>query len=155
MFLQTITWPRDRAATESTAPSAASTPKSSFILQDISVRFPENELTLICGRLGSGKTLMLLALLGEADLLAGQLICPRSAPDAMAQFKEGDAEIKDEDWIVKQMTAYVPQAAWLQNDSIKRNILFGLPMNEARYEATLAACSLTSDLKVLEDGDET
>ena len=42
---------------ESTAPSAASTPKSSFILQDLTLAMPENELTLICGRLGESISL--------------------------------------------------------------------------------------------------
>lgn len=55
---QTITWPRDRAASESgslsrSAPSASSTPKTSFTLQDISLSFPQGELSLICGRLGA------------------------------------------------------------------------------------------------------
>ena len=55
----TLTWPHDRNAT-SLAPSAASTPKHKFILVDLSLNFPEGELSLICGKLGSGKTLLLL-----------------------------------------------------------------------------------------------
>lgn len=66
----------------------------------------ESSLPLI----GSGKTLLLLALLGEADLLAGQLVCPRSAPDAMTTFNANPTE---EDWIVRNVSAYVPQSAWL------------------------------------------
>lgn len=41
------------------------------------------------------------------------------------------------------------------NDSVRNNILFGLPFRKERYEKTLAACSLTSDLAILEDGDST
>lgn len=55
----TITWPQDRAGA-STAPSAASTPKQKFVLVDLSLEFPKGELSLICGKLGSGKTLLLL-----------------------------------------------------------------------------------------------
>ena len=55
----TLTWPQDRNAS-STAPSAASTPKHKFVLVDLSLNFPQGELSLICGKLGSGKTLLLL-----------------------------------------------------------------------------------------------
>ena len=55
----TVTWPRDRN-TSSLAPLAAPTPKHNFILVDLSLNFPQGELSLICGKLGSGKTLLLL-----------------------------------------------------------------------------------------------
>lgn len=52
-----------------------------------------------------------LALLGEADVLAGQVLCPRSPPDVLASFSEKAAA--PEDWVVKGVCAYVPQAsAW-------------------------------------------
>ncbi|KII87771.1 hypothetical protein PLICRDRAFT_92667 [Plicaturopsis crispa FD-325 SS-3] len=146
----TITWPQDRSQ-QSAAPSAAPTPRHKFILQDISLQFPRGELSLICGKLGSGKTLLLLALLGEADLLTGQSMCPRSPPDALANFAD-EVEVSPEDWIVEGICAYVPQAAWLRNASIKDNILFNLPFDQERYQKTLEV--LVSDLKILEDGDE-
>ncbi|KAG1745260.1 P-loop containing nucleoside triphosphate hydrolase protein [Suillus lakei] len=123
-----------------------------FMLVDLALKFPEGQLSLVCGKLGSGKTLLLLALLGEADVLTGQVICPRSPPDALASF--ADQKVTQEDWIVPGVCAYVPQAAWLRNASIKDNILFGLPCNEERYQKTLEICALISDLKILEDGDQ-
>ena len=56
----TITWPQDRTRGASAAPSVASTPRQKFVLVDLSVEFPQGELSLICGKLGSGKTLLLL-----------------------------------------------------------------------------------------------
>lgn len=61
----TVTWPRkdDSASASMTpaAPSGTATPGSkSFELQDIEANFPPGELSLICGSLGAGKTLMLL-----------------------------------------------------------------------------------------------
>ncbi|KDQ53279.1 hypothetical protein JAAARDRAFT_72568 [Jaapia argillacea MUCL 33604] len=148
----TITWPQDRSRGTSNAPSAAPTPKHKFLLMDLSLNFPIGELSLICGKLGSGKTLLLLGLLGEADLLTGQLRCPRSPPDAIASFA---GEIpKDEEWNVPGVCAYVPQSAWLRNASIKDNILFNLPYVEERYQKTLEVCALVADLNILEDGDE-
>lgn len=147
----TITWPQDRVQSGSATPSAASTPRHKFMLLDLALSFPEGKLSLVCGKLGSGKTLLLLALLGEADVLAGQVVCPRSPPDALAQFAEQVAT--PEEWIVEGVCAYVPQSAWLRNASIKDNILFNLPYDEERYQKTLEACALVSDLLILEDGD--
>lgn len=48
----------------------------------------------------------MVALLGEADVLAGQIICPRSPPDALASFSEISP---DEEWVVQGICAYVPQ----------------------------------------------
>jgi ABC-type multidrug transport system fused ATPase/permease subunit len=112
----TITWPQASSAS-SAAPSATSTPRHKFILADLNLKFPRGELSLVCGKLGSGKTLLLLALLGEADILAGQVICPRSPPDALLAYAK--AKIASEDWVVDGMCAYLPQAAWLQNATIK------------------------------------
>ena len=66
-----------------------------------------------------------------------------------------NAVVSDKDWIVPDMVGYVPQQAWLQNASIRDNVVFSSPWNPARYDQVLEACSLTSDLKILEDGDET
>jgi ABC-type multidrug transport system fused ATPase/permease subunit len=146
----TISWPRERIGgavttgagtpalitsnATSLGGSTAGTPRRKFVLIDLTLNFPQGGLSLICGKLGSGKTLLLLALLGEADILTGQLICPRSPPDAVATFMQVSPE---EEWVLPNMCAYVPQAAWLQNASIKENILFNLPCDEERYRATL------------------
>ena len=127
----TVTWPQN-CHTRSLAPSAASTPKHKFVLVDLLLNFPQGELSLICGKLGSGKTLLLLgkqfclfqslrwrlilfyttALLGEADILAGQVLCPRSPPDSLASFSS--SRICKEDWVVSGVCAYVPQViVWI------------------------------------------
>ena len=147
----TVTWPQDRSHT-SVAPSAAATPKNKFVLMDVSIDFPLGELSLICGKLGSGKSLLLLALLGEADLLSGQLLSPRSPPDIIAKFAR--EKVGEGEWVVEGACAYVPQSAWLRNASIRDNILFDLPYVEERYQKTLEACALLSDLEILEDGDQ-
>ncbi|KAG8693030.1 hypothetical protein FRC09_010790, partial [Ceratobasidium sp. 395] len=149
----TISWPQNRFGGPSSAPSVASTPRARFIISDLSMELPEGELSLICGKLGSGKTLLLLALLGEADLLTGQLLAPRSPPDALAALGQQN-NLSSSNWIVKGICAYVPQSAWLQNDSIKKNILFGLPYDAERYAQTIEACALVTDFDIIEDGDE-
>lgn len=51
--------------------------------------------------------------------------------------------------------AYVPQQAWIQNATLRDNILFGQPYNEQKYCCVLEACALTPDLEVLPGGDMT
>ena len=56
---------------------------------------------------------------------------------------------------VNGSVAYVPQQAWMQNASVKENILFSQTTNVAFYEKVIEACALRSDLKILPGGDET
>uniref|UniRef100_A0A8C6A6W9 Multidrug resistance-associated protein 1 n=1 Tax=Marmota marmota marmota TaxID=9994 RepID=A0A8C6A6W9_MARMA len=51
--------------------------------------------------------------------------------------------------------AYVPQQAWIQNNSLRENILFGRPLRERYYNAVVEACALLPDLEILPSGDRT
>lgn len=129
----------------------------SFILKEVSAKFPNDELSLISGATGSGKTLMLLGLLGEAVLIDGKVACPREplAETIESEIGNASANINPDDWILDRALAYVSQSPWLQNASIRDNILFGLPYIEFRYKETLSACALDKDMSILEDGDRT
>ena len=57
-------------------------------------------------------------------------------------------------WIFFQgKIAYVPQQAWIQNATLRDNILFGRPMVDSVYKRVLEACSLIADIKMLPGGD--
>ena len=51
--------------------------------------------------------------------------------------------------------AYVSQSAWIQSGNIEENILFGSPMDKAKYKGVLHACSLKKDLELFSHGDQT
>ena len=51
--------------------------------------------------------------------------------------------------------AYVPQEAWIRNQVLKKNILFGKPLKQNVYDSVLEACALMPDLKILPAGDLT
>ena len=51
--------------------------------------------------------------------------------------------------------SYVPQQAWMQNTSLKNNILFGKDLNEQFYNKVISACALQTDLNILPAGDST
>lgn len=118
-----------------------------FRLLDLNVDFKVGKLNVIAGPTGSGKTSMLMALLGEMTLIKGRVFCPggRSREDVRPDPETGLAET----------CAYVAQQAWLVNASIKENILFAAPFDEQRYKDVLVACALEHDLEILDNGDET
>ncbi|OTF83564.1 hypothetical protein BLA29_009571, partial [Euroglyphus maynei] len=51
--------------------------------------------------------------------------------------------------------AYTPQEPWIQNNTVRDNILFNQPFNEQMYWNVIEACSLKPDLQVLTDSDQT
>lgn len=51
--------------------------------------------------------------------------------------------------------AYVPQQAWIQNATLRENIMFGQESREAWYQRVVEACALQPDLEILPAGDET
>ncbi|KAK4193051.1 ATP-dependent bile acid permease [Podospora australis] len=118
-----------------------------FRLMDLDVDFKVGKLNVITGPTGSGKTSLLMALLGEMTIIKGRVYLPggRSREDVRPDPETGLAET----------CAYVAQQAWLVNASIKDNILFSAPYDEKRYHDVIVACALEHDLEILDNGDET
>ncbi|CAG7816132.1 unnamed protein product, partial [Allacma fusca] len=50
---------------------------------------------------------------------------------------------------------YVSQQAWIQNATLRNNILFGSKMVPGLYDRTIEACALKPDINILLGGDET
>ncbi|KAK3844230.1 MAG: hypothetical protein J3R72DRAFT_482430 [Linnemannia gamsii] len=118
-------------------------PEERFKLKNLSIDFPVGKLSVIVGPTGSGKSAMLLALLGELDRLEGNHYMPRLDYGLSSSKEEGSG------------LAYVAQTAWLQNTSIRNNILFGREFDQERYDAVVEGCALTTDFEILEFGDST
>ncbi|KAL8741027.1 MAG: hypothetical protein Q9190_006325 [Brigantiaea leucoxantha] len=120
---------------------------NAFRMIDLNVKFSVGELNIVAGPTGSGKTSLLMALLGEMTKIRGSVYLPggRSQEDL----------VEDPDTGLTESVAYCAQQAWLVNDTIKQNILFASPPDEARYKAVLAACALERDLEILDNGDQT
>uniref|UniRef100_A0A672SKX7 Multidrug resistance-associated protein 1 n=1 Tax=Sinocyclocheilus grahami TaxID=75366 RepID=A0A672SKX7_SINGR len=99
-------------------------------LKRINVHIPEGAFVAVVGHVGSGKSSLLSALLGEM------------------QKQEGSVSIKGS-------VAYVPQQAWIQNATLKDNILFGRDGKDSWYQKVVEACALLPDLEILPGGDST
>ncbi|EPS73416.1 hypothetical protein M569_01340 [Genlisea aurea] len=99
-------------------------------VKQLNFRIRKGQLAAVVGTVGSGKSSLLAAILGEMKKLSGKVkVCGS--------------------------TAYVAQTAWIQNGTIRENILFGLPFYQDRYAKAVKVCSLEKDLEMMESGDQT
>ncbi|KAG0027521.1 hypothetical protein BGZ81_005507 [Podila clonocystis] len=133
--------------TRSSAFGAASSANNNgaFTLKNITLNFPMGKLSLVCGSTGSGKTSLLMALLREMDLISGKVNLPRATTRVVSPLTG----------YIPGAVAYVSQYPWLQQASIRDNIMFGSPFEADRYQHVLEACALLPDLQIFEHGDLT
>ena len=124
-------------------PSDETGPRSPM-LHNLNFTFPRHELSLIVGPTGAGKSLLLQAIIGEADIFEGAVRRPHPSPDQSG-----------EDWILPNHTVFVAQTAWIENETLRANVLFGLPFCLTRYATVLDACALSPDIATMENGDFT
>ena len=103
-------------------------------LKNINFMVKPGEVLGIIGEVGSGKSSLLQAILNCLILLN-----PKECDGVHIKGKVG----------------YVSQIPWIQNETIKNNILFFKKYNKARYEKVLEKCQLKYDLDILEGGDLT
>lgn len=101
-----------------------------MVLKNINMEVKQNTLCAIVGPVGSGKSSVIQAFLGEMDKLSGMVNTVGSI-------------------------AYVPQQAWIQNATLRDNILFGKAYDRKRYNRVLHACALQTDIEILSAGDLT
>ncbi|KAF9277276.1 hypothetical protein BGZ74_003407 [Mortierella antarctica] len=110
--------------------SVHSEEKATFALKNINLSIPRGQLVAIVGAVGSGKSSLLNALVGEMRKTGGSM--------------EYGGTI-----------GYCPQSAWIQNATVQDNILFGQPLDEVRYRSVIRNCALERDIQILPDGDQT
>ncbi|XP_071965517.1 multidrug resistance-associated protein 1-like [Antedon mediterranea] len=99
-------------------------------LKNINLDIKEGSLIAVVGQVGSGKSSLISAILGEMEKVEGRV------------FTKGS-------------TAYVPQQAWIQNATLRDNILFGRELHESKYQRVVQACALATDFDMLPGGDMT
>ncbi|KAF5828549.1 hypothetical protein DUNSADRAFT_17458 [Dunaliella salina] len=100
------------------------------ILRDIDFCVQKEQLIMVVGQVGSGKSSLLAAILGEMYRQRGVVR-------------------------VSGSTAYTSQDPWIQNSTVRSNLLMGKPFDEEEYITVLAACALAHDLELLSAGDST
>jgi len=105
--------------------------EGSPFLHDINLSVKAGSLHIIAGPTASGKTSLLSSILGQMIHIKGSINTARKS------------------------IAYVSQDSWIQNKTIKENILFGKPYDPAWYSRVVECCALEADLVLLAGGDST
>ncbi|KAJ1654449.1 hypothetical protein IWQ61_005620 [Dispira simplex] len=121
------------SSTSLTTPEQASITSDSqrmVRLENLQVRIPHGQLVGVVGAVGSGKSSLLNALVGEMRCEQGQVVFSGSV-------------------------SYCAQSAWIQNATVRDNILFGQPHDPERYQRVVKACALLKDFQALPYGDLT
>jgi ABC-type multidrug transport system fused ATPase/permease subunit len=106
----------------------SSQPEPTLVNINLSVK--KGDLVAVVGRVGSGKSSLISATLGEMNRISGKVK-------------------------IRGSVAYVSQNPWLQGATVRENIIFGHRFNQEFYDAVLDACAIRPDLAVLRDGDQT
>ncbi|KAK2846457.1 hypothetical protein Q5P01_009456 [Channa striata] len=111
-------------------PVPSACPHLQSTLHCINLSIQQGTLVGVCGSVGSGKTSLISAVLGQMTVLEGSVA-------------------------VRGRLAYVAQQAWILNATLRDNILFGQEYKEDRYQSVLSACCLRPDLALLPNADLT
>jgi len=116
-------------------------------LKDITCTLEAGSLVAVVGAVGSGKSSLLSAMLGEMEPLEGaKVYLPR----------DDDLDNKNKTAVDRtNFFSYFNQTPWVINDTLRGNILFGRPFHQERYDEVVEACALLDDLAVLPAGDST
>eukprot|EP01048_Picozoa_sp_COSAG05_P011075 COSAG05_NODE_1019_length_6166_cov_1.880996_3_plen_1148_part_00 len=101
------------------------------ILSKLSFAIQKGKITAIVGAVGSGKSSILSAMLGEMVISEGKI-----SP-------------------LEESVCFAPQQAWIVNDTVKGNITFGLPFDSDWYRKVIQFCCLEPDLHLMPGGDST
>jgi ATP-binding cassette, subfamily C (CFTR/MRP), member 1 len=99
-------------------------------LNNIDFELKRGSLCIVAGPVGSGKSNLLQAILGE-------MRCTRGSVSLFGR------------------AVYSPQQGWIRNASIRENILFGKNFDSDWYQTVILACCLDHDFSMFEDGDMT
>ncbi|XP_040061750.2 multidrug resistance-associated protein 1-like [Ixodes scapularis] len=100
------------------------------VLNNINVTVKTGQLIAVVGPVGSGKSSLLSAILGNLRIFSGSVDRAESV-------------------------AYSPQCPWIQNKTLRENVLFGSLFDAELYDMVLKACCLERDLEILPGGDTT
>lgn len=112
-------------------------------ISGVNLTIRRDSFTVITGRVGSGKTTLLRVLLGLLPMEEGEILWNGQALQNPAAF------------LVPPRTAYTPQVPLLFSESLKDNILMGIPEENANMDTAVKSAVMEQDLSELEHGLET
>jgi ATP-binding cassette subfamily B protein len=112
-------------------------------VSDINLTLPGGSFTVITGRIGAGKSVLLQTLLGLLPKESGEI------------FWNGHPVPEPARFFTPPRCAYTPQTPRLFSETVRDNILMGVPANPEELEDALSAAVLEADIVQLEEGLDT
>jgi len=100
------------------------------VLSNINLNIPQGSLVMVAGPVAGGKSNLLKSILGDLT------VCEGTSTESHSR-------------------AYVPQVPWTALGTVRDNIVFGKPYDEAFYKKVIHACALEPDMKLMPEGDQT
>ncbi|EGX92245.1 ATP-binding cassette transporter, putative [Cordyceps militaris CM01] len=111
--------------------SISATKTSGTIIPCSTFSIPRRKFTMVVGKTGCGKSTLLRGLLGEAIVTEGTISLERA------------------------FVAYCDEQVWIQNRSIRENLICASNYDARWYSHVLSACQLLSDIQSFPSGDQT
>lgn len=118
-------------------------PGSTKGIHDIDLRIDSGSFTVVTGRIGSGKTTLIRALLGVLPLDRGRILWNGELVDDPKTF------------LVPPRSAYTPQVPRLFSETLRDNLLLGLPSDDEAVADALRLGVMEYDIPTLENGLDT
>lgn len=107
------------------------------VLKNLDIKIQRGKVTAVVGRVGSGKSAFLNALLGE--MISTSPVAGAGGQQSMS----GETMV------------YCAQEPWLENKTVRQNIIGVSPYDKKWYNSVIYACGLDTDLRQLHRGDQT
>ncbi|HEX8221105.1 MAG TPA: ABC transporter ATP-binding protein [Chloroflexia bacterium] len=118
-------------------------PGSQRGIEDVSFTVERGSFTVVTGRIGSGKTTVLKTLLGLVPADSGEITWNGERVEDPGSF------------LVPPRTAYTPQVPRLFSETLRDNILMGLPPDKVDLEAALHLAVMERDVAAMDGGLDT
>ncbi len=125
---------------------------SRFTLGPLDIKFPPGKLSLVSGPTGSGKSALLVAMLGGA--CSASKVAERSLKCRAEMHCTSGRVLLNK---AGHQVAYCAQNPWLEHATVRDNIIYnaGYGYDETRYRAVVDACALEKDFEIFPAGDMT
>lgn len=138
-------------------------------LKNINISIKKGQLVFIVGKIASGKSSLLSAIIGDLLPISERLVNSYGGEEGLQKFlndQEADglqSDLVDEQnhrdskpsVAIRGSLAYTHQVPWIQNKVIRENILYDKPLDASKYVDTIQYCELESDFDQFKSGDMT
>ncbi|KAJ3720533.1 multidrug resistance-associated ABC transporter [Lentinula raphanica] len=127
---QDVEKPTESMTSETSEEDSKEEDEQPFALKNLKFNVPRGSFVAIVGSVGSGKSSILNALIGEMRRTRGTVVFSGTV-------------------------SYVPQIPWIRNATLKENVLFGMNEDDKKFQEVMRACNLEHDLELLPHGEYT